>query len=254
MAKKSRRLNRVLRPAGGPRIACINKAKIPLGVDFDKLIAVLQIYVNKCLVPAWGTPARLFKATKPIRGAWTMIFFDNADEAGDLGYHDIHKNGMPLGKVFVLPTIEGGDKVSVTAAHELAEMLIDPSANLWSDGPRRSLWGYEVCDAVEEDEFDIQGVAMSNFVYPAYFELFRLGKRKTTPYDYMNKVKQPFEIRPGGYSDIRQGRRVKSRFGSAKKARKFAKEDRRYHRSEYRAAIASHDAAVYHKVCRTGLA
>jgi hypothetical protein len=70
MAKKSKRSVRILRPVGGPRIACVNKAKIPLGVDFDDLIAALQIYVNKCLVPAWGTPARLFKARKPIRGTW----------------------------------------------------------------------------------------------------------------------------------------------------------------------------------------
>ena len=235
----------LLRSAEGPRIACINKAKIPLGVDFDKLIDALQTFLDDCFIPAWGTPARLVKAKKEIHGAWTMVFLDNADVKDAEGYHDIKKDGLPLSKVFVVPTIEQGDKVSVTACHELAEMLVDPSANLWSDGPRGTIWAYEVCDPVEEDEFEIHGIPMSDFVTPAYFELFRLKQRKTTPYDYLDKLKKPFSLRPGGYADVRQGRRVKERFGSAAKARRFAKEDRRFHRSEFRKEVVARRGPLY---------
>jgi hypothetical protein len=65
----------ILRPSQGPRIACINKAKVSLGVDFDKLIAALQTFLDDCFVPVWGTPARLVKASKEITGAWTMMFW-----------------------------------------------------------------------------------------------------------------------------------------------------------------------------------
>jgi hypothetical protein len=239
-----------LRSVEGPRIACINKAKMPLGVDFDKLIDALQTFLDDCFVPVWGAPARLVKASKEIHGAWTMVFLDNADVKDAQGYHDIKKDGLPLSKVFVIPTLEQGDKVSATACHELAEMLVDPSANLWSDGPRGTIWAYEVCDPVEEDEFDVHGIAMSDFVTPAYFELFRLKQRKRTPYDFMDKLKKPFSLRPGGYMDIRQGRRVHERFGSAAKARRFAKEDRRFHRSEFRKAITAKRGNLYRMVLK----
>lgn len=244
MAKR-KRSRTIVRSVSGPKIACINKAKTDLGVDFDKLIPALQTFLDDCFVPAWGTPARLVKATKPISGAWTMVFLDNADTAGDEGWHDIKKDGQPLAHVFVEATLAAKDKVSTTACHELAEMMVDPAANLWSDGPRSTLWAYEVCDPVEEDEFDIDGISMSDFVCPAYFELFRLKQRKTTRYDYLDKLKKPFSLRPGGYVDIRHGKRVKERFGSAAKARRFAKEDRRFHRSEFRKQIAVEKGALY---------
>jgi hypothetical protein len=217
-----------------PTIACINKAKVGLGVDFDEMIPALQNFIDNCFAPAWGMAAKLVKAKKPKAGHWTLVFLDSADSPGAEGYHDITKIGLPLSKVFVVPTIEAGDQVSVTACHELCEMLIDPTANLWCDGPRSTLWAYEVCDAVENETFNVDGVAMSDFVFPAYFELFRLKRPKSAQYDYLKRVTRPFQILKDGYSQIRHGRRVQEHFGSKAKELHFAKEDRRFHRSEFR--------------------
>jgi hypothetical protein len=63
-------------------------------------------------------------------------------------------------------------------------MLIDPMATLWCEGPRSTLWAYEVCDAVEEETFEIDGIAMSDFVFPAYFDLFRLKRPGSAQYDF----------------------------------------------------------------------
>jgi hypothetical protein len=216
-----------------PTIACINKAKMDMGVDFDRLVPALQSFLDDCFAPIWGTPAKLIKATKPRHGAWTMAFLDRPDAPDAEGYHDITLKGLPLGKVFIKPTLDNKDKVSVTACHELCETLIDPAANLWAIGRRGIFWAYEVCDAVEEEEFPIDGIAMSDFVYPAYFEVFR--KRRSTQFDYLNKLTYPFQLLKGGYSEIRHGRRSKDiNFGSVAKARRFAQEDRRYHRSTFR--------------------
>ena len=91
---------------------------------------------------------------------------------------------MPIAKVFVKPAIKSGEVISVTACHELLEMLVDPSAALWTDGPHGTVWAYEVCDVVEDDKIDFNGIKMSDFVYPAYFDLFRLkqdrNRRSTT--------------------------------------------------------------------------
>jgi hypothetical protein len=217
-----------------PTIACVNKSKIGLGVDFDKLILALQKFLDDCFVPVWGTPAKLVKARKPRPGCWTMIFLDNSDLPGARGYHDITWRGMPLAKVFVKPAIKSDAAVSVTACHELCEMLVDPMATLWCEGPRGTLWAYEVCDAVEEETFDIAGIAMSDFVFPAYFNTFRLKKPRSAQYDYLNKVKRPFQLLKGGYSAIRHNRRTTAKFGSRSKARRFAEEDRRWHRSQFR--------------------
>jgi hypothetical protein len=228
------------RPSSGfkravtPTIACVNKAKLGLGVDFDQMVAALQTFVDECFAPVWGAPAKLIKATKPKSGDWTMIFLDRPDAPGAEGYHDITYQGLPLSKVFVVPTIEAGDLISVTACHELCEMLIDPTATLWCDGPRSTMWAYEVCDAVEEETFNIAGVAMSDFVFPAYFELFRLKKPRSAQYDYLEKVTRPFQILKDGYSTVRHNRRAEERFGSRAKAIRFAHEDRRFHRSEFR--------------------
>jgi hypothetical protein len=218
-----------------PTIPCINKATIDLGVDFDELIAALQKFLDECFVPVWGTPAKLVKAEKPLPDAWTIVFLDDADSPGALGYHDLTKNGLPLAKVFVKTTLKIGDKVSATACHELAEVLIDPAINLWSDGPGGTLYAYEMCDAVEDEEFLIDGIAMSDFVYPAYFELFR--KASSAQFDYLKKVSKPFQILKGGYSLVRTGTKVKQIYGSKAKERKFQKEDRREHRSQYRMAL-----------------
>lgn len=218
-----------------PTIACINKATVDLGVDFDKLIAALQKFLDECFVPVWGTPAKLVKAKKPMPGAWTFIFLDDADAPGALGYHDLTKNGLPLSKIFVKTTLEIGDKVSVTACHELAEMMIDPAINLWSDGPQGTLYAYEMCDAVEDEEFLMDGIAMSDFVYPSYFELFH--KPKSVQFDYLKKVTKPFQILKGGYSIVRKGTKVTQVFGSKAKERKFLGEDRKEHRSQYRIAM-----------------
>jgi hypothetical protein len=217
-----------------PRIACISKATVGLGVDFDRLVSALQKFLDAHFVPVWGTPATLVQAARPLAGAWSLVFLDDADAANALGYHDLTKNGLPLAKVFVKTTLAARQKVSVTACHELAEMIVDPAINLWADGPNASLYAYEMCDAVEEDEFAIDGIAMSNFVYPAYFEGFR-GAR-STQFDHLDLLMRPFELRKGGYALVRRGDKVTQIFGSPAKARRFAQEDRTLHRSEYRKA------------------
>ncbi len=59
-----------------PTIVCVNEATEDLGVDFDRLIAALQKYLDKHFVPVWGTPAKLVKGKKPRRGTWTLMFLD----------------------------------------------------------------------------------------------------------------------------------------------------------------------------------
>ena len=82
-------------------------------------------------------------------------------------------------------------------------------------------------DPVEEDTFLVDGMEMSNFVHPAWFEPFK--HPPGTKFDYLGLLTMPFSMTKGGYMIT-----TKEVFGSAAKRWCFQREDRRCHRSEYR--------------------
>lgn len=212
-------------------IACLNKATVPLGVDFDKLIAALQVYVTKHIAPVWGTPATLVKATTIKKGQWAIVFLDDADVEGALAYHDLTPDGFPLSKVFVKTTLNNGEFVSAAAAHELIEMLVNAGLNLMYVGPDgTTMMAGEGADPVEALSFKINGIPMSDFVYPSYFEGFR--KPRSVKFDHLGAIKKPFEILPGGYQIVFQDGQWGQVFGSKTKEQRFKKQDRRGRRSE----------------------
>jgi hypothetical protein len=236
-----------------PTIACINKATVPLGVDFDSLIRALQRFVDEHLAPVWGTPAKLVKTTKPPHNAWTLLFVDTANAmrkiGADLekifgkkkvvreieGYHLV--NGRPVALVFVQNVLADRsvrrirDRISMAASHELAEMLVDPGNNLWCEHGKGTLYAYEVCDAVEAEHCRISGLAMSNFLYPAYFEGFH--KRNSAQFDHLKKVNHPFQILDDGYAPVRKAGKL-FLLSTPKKRRELHKENRDLHRTEFR--------------------
>ncbi len=218
-----------------PTITCFNQATTDLQVDFDQLIAAMQTYVDDFVAPIWGTPAKLIKTTDFQKGAWAMVFLDDADQAGALAYHDLTPDGLPISKVFVKTTLDDNQLVSVSASHELVEMLVDPAINLMTTGPNpKIVYAYESADPVEALSFDVDGIQMSDFVYPSYFENFH--KPGSVQFDQMDKVRQPFQILSGGYQIVFKNGKWSQVFGSETKKKAFAKEDRREHRSEQRAA------------------
>ena len=218
-----------------PTIACFNRAKTPLGVDFRTLVAALQVFVDRHVAPVWGTPARLVRSKGYVKGAWAMVFLDDADQPGALAYHDLTPDGLPQAKVFVRTTLENHDLVSVSASHELVEMLVDPAINLMTTGPDpRTIYAYESADPVEASSFKVDGIPMTDFVYPSYFEDFH--KSGSVQFDRMKKIRRPFQILSGGYQIIFKNGTWSQIFGSAAKKRRFAREDRRGHRSEQRSA------------------
>ncbi len=83
------------------------------------------------------------------------------------------------------------------------EMLIDPYIANCSFAQSSDLGGvlyaWEISDAVEDDScgYRINGVLVSDFVYPTWFEGFRTPG--STKFDFMGKVTQPFQLAPGGY-------------------------------------------------------
>jgi hypothetical protein len=172
-------------------------------------VPALQIQVSDHFAPAWGVDATLNfvpKGQTPPAGTWWLTVLDNSDQAGALGYHDTTPDGLPIGKIFAQTDLDNHLSWTVTASHELLEMLGDPDVNLTTfiqdTATSGRLYSYEVCDAVEDDQYGyvINGITVSDFVLPAYFEPATAGHTPGTQYDYCNKLTGPVpKLLSGGY-------------------------------------------------------
>jgi hypothetical protein len=188
------------------RISVINSSTVVTDAQVQAALPALQKQVHEHFAPAWGIDAELTfvpKKKKPAAGSWWLSILDNSDQAGALGYHDVTNEGLPLGKVFAKTDQQYGNKWTVTASHELLEMLADPEINLTvfvqPSATKGVLYAYEVCDACEADAlgYDIDGVTVSDFVYPAWFEP---GRKAGTQFDYGKHLKKPVPaLAAGGY-------------------------------------------------------
>jgi len=196
------------------KLAVINASTVLTDAEIFKAIPPFNKQLARDFGPIWGVESHIRfikKGANIPKGYWWISILDDADGAGYLGYHDLTSEGLPLGKVFAKTDIDNGYNWTITATHEILEMLIDPSINLTAfieEGKYAGkLFAYEVCDACEADElgYDIDGTQVSDFVTPDYFEYFHT---KTSGFDFKNKIKHPFDILPGGYMsvyDIAQG-------------------------------------------------
>lgn len=206
-----------------PAITCVNKSTLDLGCKFPQLVMALQTFVDKHYAPVWGTKCFLSHGPAITPGTWGMVFLDEPDVADAFGYHDVTPDGLPLSKIFVRLCKESKEPVSVTASHELAEMLVDPGIQLLAMNQDGMIYAYETADADQDTHFLVNGLPMTNFVYPSWFEGFR--KPRSTQFDYMKRIDRPFKIMPGGYMSIFKGGRWRNIFGSKRAEKKFKLEE-----------------------------
>lgn len=92
---------------------------------------------------------------------------------------------------------DGDWSVSSVLSHEVLEMFIDPNCNLWANDGHGKAYSFEVCDPVEAPTYVVNGVSVSNFVTPAWFD--PLSDHATAQYDKLGNLKAPFSILKGGY-------------------------------------------------------
>jgi hypothetical protein len=191
------------------QISVINESTVLADADVVPVVAALQKQVTNDFRPVWGTDAELTivpKGTTPASGSWWLVMLDDSDQANALGYHDLTTEGLPIGKVFAASDLKAGTSWTVTASHELLEMLGDPNINLTvfvqNTNTAGTLYAYEVCDACEDDSlgYQIDNILLSDFVYPSWFESFRT--EGSTQFDRMNKIQNPFQLLVNGYIGI----------------------------------------------------
>ena len=206
------------------RVSIINESKLVPSAEVQAAVAALQRQVSEHFAPAWGVDATLSlvaAGARPLPGSWWLVILDDSDQAGALGYHDLTDEAMPLGKVFVKTAQDAGVKWTITASHELLELLADPAINLTvcaTENNNLVLYAYEICDPCQADEFGyaIDGVAVSDFLFPSWFETFHrsgavpldyCGRDQRAPHAPARRLRQRARHRPSG-GCVRRRRRL----------------------------------------------
>jgi hypothetical protein len=193
------------------QVAVVNQSTVLTDDEVNAVVPDLQTQVHDHFAPAWGIDADLAfvpSGQNPAPGSWWLVILDNSDQAGALGYHDYTPEGLPMGKVFAGTDMQYGYQWTVTASHELLEMLADPDVNLTAAAPDLNqanpaqFYAYEVADACEADQYGytINTTLVSDFVFPAWFESFR--QPGSTQFDFQNQIQQPFQLLAGGYIGV----------------------------------------------------
>jgi ribosomal protein L30/L7E len=191
------------------QIAVINASTVLTDSQVQSVVPDLQQQVTRDFYPAWGVDAHLVfipQGTNPPAGSWWLSILDDSDQAGALGYHDVTNEGLPLGKIFAGTDLKYGSEWTVTASHELLEMLGDPNINLTvfiqKNESAGRLYAYEVCDACEADNlaYKIGNTLVSDFVFPSWFEDFRAPN--STQFDHGRHIHAPLKLAAGGYIGI----------------------------------------------------
>lgn len=193
------KLLRVLRPKSGVYIT--NRSTLVSDTDVRTWTAACARQAREHVAPAYGvSPVRvqfLTARSHAPKGAWVITVMDDADQAGTLGWHTEDAAGRIYGRVFAAPCIEYNVPVSTTLSHEVVETAVDPDVDRWVDTGRGYSVAYEACDPVEGDSYEIDGVAVSDFVTPAWYQPQLIGRRHWLD---NGSVTDAFELAPGGYA------------------------------------------------------
>lgn len=168
--------------------------------DVSRVAAALQRQATRDFGPLWNVQATVdaFPRLEDVPvGYWPMIVATDIQRPEASGVHE-DKNGQP----FAL--IEMSDSWSLTASHEMLEMLCDPFGKriIPGESPKRGQgrveFLVEVCDPCEAGQFayTVNDILVSDFYTPHYFDPIA---SQGTRYSFTGALTAPRQVLPGGY-------------------------------------------------------
>lgn len=193
-----------------PHIVLVNTSSTPIAdTDVAAVAQALQTQVDRDFGQFWGIKAQITPLPQGSRipaRTWPMRIVDVP--RGGLGIH-LDRHGRPFAQ------IQAGNDWSITASHELLEMLVDPLGHRFVQEPDIDpavtdghLVSYlvEVGDPCEVFSYLIGGIAVSDFVTPEYYDP---NAPQGATLDFLGHLTAPFEVPAGCYlswQDPRDGR------------------------------------------------
>jgi hypothetical protein len=168
--------------------------------DVARVAAALQRQAARDFAPIWDVSATVdaFPTLDDMPvGYWPIIVERDIDTEGAAGVHE-DRDGQPFALV------EMSDSWSLTASHEMLEMLADPfgrrliAAQSPDPDQGRVEILVEVADPCEADQFayTVNDVLVSDFYTPHFFDpVAAQGVR----YDFTGAITAPRQVLRGGY-------------------------------------------------------
>jgi hypothetical protein len=165
-----------------------------------EVAAALQRQLTRDLAPIWGVTATIdaFSSLDHVPpGYWPVLVRDNVPGAESIGIH-LDRNGQPFALVELSPSW------SLTASHEVIEMVIDPWGNRTVPGGSPMAGQglveilVEVCDPSGGAQwaYTVNGYLVSDFCTPSYYDpVGAPGVR----YSFTGALTAPRQIVEGGY-------------------------------------------------------
>jgi hypothetical protein len=180
------------------RLALVSEAVDVNLADLTRVSAALQRQLTENFGPIWGVQATIdcFDGLENVpSGYWTITIRDAGDQSVQGGIHE-DASGQPFALV------SSGKDWSMSASHEAMEMLADPFSRRNVTGPSPMAgqgqvdFLVEVCDPCQAFGYQIDGVAVSDFVTPGYFDPMAIG---AASYSFQRSVEVPLQVSKGGY-------------------------------------------------------
>jgi hypothetical protein len=179
------------------QLALVSDTPVLGMTELTTVAAALQKQIARDLSPIWdlqGTISPFVRLEDVPAGYWPVIVRDDIQEDA-AGVH-CDENGEPLA------LITSGPGWSVTASHEMMEMLVDPFGNRTLAGdslkPDQGRVAYlvEVADPVGDKTYTVNGVFVSDFCTPHYYDPLQASG---VQYSYTGAIPGPRQLLSDGY-------------------------------------------------------
>jgi hypothetical protein len=204
-------------------IAILNQSTLVTDADAATMTQAAASQVRFDAAPLWDrAPAAVVFYTDPsavpatAHGIAIVDTIENQPQ-GVLGFHTEDQNGKLWGVVAAKPELDNGAKVttgdwsvSSVLSHEVLEMFVDPNCNLWANDGKGSAYSFEVCDPVEAPSYTVNGVSVSHFVTPSWFDPLAPA---TAQFDKLGLLTAPFSLLKGGYVVYETADKEHQKFG-----------------------------------------
>lgn len=162
-------------------------------LDLTATVAAINTQVNRDFGQFYA-PTTVILTDKDNGKDWPVYVVKEAQDAppGAAGWHTVDSLDRPYG---IVPL---QDQLSLTLSHEVLELIPDPFASLAAETTYHGhdvMVAWEICDAVEYDSYEIDGITVSNFVLPTWFLYPAIGSR----FDWLGLLSEPLTMTSGGF-------------------------------------------------------
>ncbi len=202
-------------------ISLINHSKTVTDAELQRVARAINRQISEDFEPYWSFGATLrlegpvgsrphVNHPSDMRGDAVLYLVEGSSAIKATGFHVSNFADIPFGIVLLEMCRQMKEHWSITLSHEALELVGDPMANLFVQGPhpldrrRKVLHMFEMCDAVQNENYLIDEVAVSNFVLPSYFSPGEAEGRRNDflGTQYNGETLLSFGINPGGYLNI----------------------------------------------------